>query len=107
METREEEEELERERIEGRWWTDWLCGLKEKRDPAGQVSLFPQSKSCYYFAFALLLISFVKFTYFHRAAARTHSSEKDIRNPMSGYNILGRTRLSTRNHQPHNYGQLD
>ncbi|KAB5595997.1 Mitogen-activated protein kinase organizer 1 [Ceratobasidium theobromae] len=36
VETREEEEELERERIEGRWWTDWLCGLKEKRDPAGQ-----------------------------------------------------------------------
>lgn len=34
----EEEEELERERRDGRWWTDWLCGLKEKGDPNGQVS---------------------------------------------------------------------
>ncbi|CAE6472350.1 unnamed protein product [Rhizoctonia solani] len=32
----EEEEELEREKQDGRWWTDWLCGLKEKRDPGGQ-----------------------------------------------------------------------
>lgn len=32
----EEEEELERERRDGRWWTDWLCGLKERGDPSGQ-----------------------------------------------------------------------
>ncbi|CAE6414931.1 hypothetical protein ACGC1H_007093 [Rhizoctonia solani] len=32
----EEEEELEREKQDGRWWTDWLCGLKERRDPGGQ-----------------------------------------------------------------------
>ncbi|KAG8746352.1 hypothetical protein FRC10_005341 [Ceratobasidium sp. 414] len=35
-EIQEEEEELEREGRDGRWWTDWLCGLKERRDPAGQ-----------------------------------------------------------------------
>ncbi|CUA66844.1 hypothetical protein RSOLAG22IIIB_00293 [Rhizoctonia solani] len=35
-EAQEEEEELEREKRDGRWWTDWLCGLKEKRDPGGQ-----------------------------------------------------------------------
>jgi len=35
-EVQEEEDELERERRDGRWWTDWLCGLKERRDPAGQ-----------------------------------------------------------------------
>ena len=35
-ERQEEEEELERERRDGRWWTDWLCGLKEKSDPSGQ-----------------------------------------------------------------------
>ncbi|KAF8757291.1 MFS general substrate transporter [Rhizoctonia solani] len=33
----EEEEDLEREKRDGRWWTDWLCGLKERRDPGGQV----------------------------------------------------------------------
>ncbi|CAE6517838.1 unnamed protein product [Rhizoctonia solani] len=32
----EDEEELEREKRDGRWWTDWLCGLKERRDPGGQ-----------------------------------------------------------------------
>ncbi|KAG9103042.1 hypothetical protein FRC06_000369 [Ceratobasidium sp. 370] len=35
-EIQEEEEELERERRDGRWWTDWLCGLKETKDPGGQ-----------------------------------------------------------------------
>lgn len=35
-EAQEEEEELEREKRDGRWWTDWLCGLKERRDPGGQ-----------------------------------------------------------------------
>ncbi|CAE6430970.1 unnamed protein product [Rhizoctonia solani] len=35
-EAQEDEEELEREKRDGRWWTDWLCGLKERRDPGGQ-----------------------------------------------------------------------
>ncbi|CAE7066061.1 unnamed protein product [Rhizoctonia solani] len=35
-EAQEEEEELEREKRDGRWWTDWLCGLKERRDAGGQ-----------------------------------------------------------------------
>ncbi|KDN45194.1 hypothetical protein RSAG8_05109, partial [Rhizoctonia solani AG-8 WAC10335] len=35
----EDEEELEREKRDGRWWTDWLCGLKERRDPGGQGGL--------------------------------------------------------------------
>ncbi|KAG8691382.1 hypothetical protein FRC11_004495 [Ceratobasidium sp. 423] len=35
-EVQEEEEELEREKRDGRWWTDWLCGLKERKDPGGQ-----------------------------------------------------------------------
>jgi len=35
-EIQEQEEDMERERTEGRWWTDWLCGLKERRDPSGQ-----------------------------------------------------------------------
>ncbi|KAJ1304563.1 hypothetical protein OPQ81_005704 [Rhizoctonia solani] len=35
-EAQEDEEELEREKRDGRWWTDWLCGLKERKDPSGQ-----------------------------------------------------------------------
>lgn len=35
-EEQDEEEEIERERRDGRWWTDWLCGLKERRDSYGQ-----------------------------------------------------------------------
>ncbi|KAG8777939.1 hypothetical protein FRC12_000113 [Ceratobasidium sp. 428] len=32
----EDEEEFDREQRDGRWWTDWLCGLKERKDPNGQ-----------------------------------------------------------------------